>query len=144
MATETKTPAAAKAKADKKTKRTTPKKVVKKVAPKTSTEKTNVFAVIKTGGKQYLVKPGDVLKIEKLAKPSKGDKINFDKVLLLDDGKDIKIGAPFIKGAKVEAKYEEEGKAKKVTVLRYKSKTRQHTKKGHRQPYTKVSITSIR
>lgn len=104
------------------------------------------FAVIKTGGKQYVVKQGQILKIEKLKTADKegSDKIIFEEVLFIDDGKEIKVGTPFIEGAKVEAKFEENGRAKKITVIRYKRKTRYMKKKGHRQPYTAVTITAIK
>lgn len=99
------------------------------------------FAIIKTGGKQYKVAEGDVLSVEKLE--HEGDKVVFDEVLLWTDEKDIKVGKPFIPGAKVEAKVIEEGKGKKKMVFRFKAKTRQRKKKGHRQPYTRVQITKI-
>lgn len=103
------------------------------------------FAVIFTGGKQYQVKVGDVLRIEKMPGEFKeGDKITFDKVLLVDNGKDTTIGTPYIDGAKVEAVFEEEGKGKKVEILKYKQKSRYTVRKGHRQPYFKIKITSIK
>jgi len=99
------------------------------------------LAVIETGGKQYKVSPGDMLKIEKLpGDHKKGDKISFDKVLLLDDGKKTEFGTPYIKGATVEAEFEEAGRSKKVTVIKFKRKTRYKRKYGHRQPYSKVKI----
>ena len=98
------------------------------------------FAVIKTGGKQYKVAEGDVLRIEKLK--VKSEKLEFNEILLVSNG-EVKVGRPFVSGAKVEAKILEEGKGKKKMVFRYKSKTRQHKKKGHRQPYTKIQITKI-
>lgn len=101
------------------------------------------LAVIQTGGKQYIVKPGDVLKIEKIKTAKVGEKIEFDKVLLIADDKNIQIGEPLIEGAKISAKIEEEGKDKKITILKYKNKTRYKIKKGHRQPFTKVSIKTI-
>lgn len=100
------------------------------------------LAVIMTGGKQYIVKPGDSLKIEKIKAVKDGDVV-FDKVLLTADGENVKIGQPFIEDAKVEAKVEGEGRAKKINVIRYKSKTRYHKKKGHRQPYTQVKISNF-
>ena len=100
-----------------------------------------MFAVIKTGGKQYKVQEGDTLSVEKLEHD--GDKIIFDQVLLWANDKDIKVGKPLVPGAKVEAKVIEEGKGKKKMVFRYKSKTRQRKKKGHRQLYTKVQIIKI-
>ena len=99
-----------------------------------------MFAVIKTGGKQYKVAEGDVLRIEKLE--SKDGNIVFDDVLLVVNG-EVKLGKPVVSGAKVSAKVLEEGKGEKKMVFRYKSKTRQHKKKGHRQPYTKIQITKI-
>jgi len=103
------------------------------------------FAVIETGGKQYKISEGDSLKIEKLSGEYKeGDKITFDKVLLLNDGKETKIGNPYIEGAKIEAVFKEEGKYKKVMVIRFKSKSRYFKKRGHRQPFTKVEIGTIK
>jgi len=103
------------------------------------------FAVIKTGGKQYKVSKGDVLKIEKLMDGQKeGDKVVFDQVLLVDNGKDTTIGTPTIPGAKVEAKILEIGKNDTVTVIHYKQKSRYFKKNGHRQPYFKIEITSIK
>jgi large subunit ribosomal protein L21 len=101
------------------------------------------MAVIKTGGKQYLVKEGDVLSIEKLDGKKEGSKISFDEVLLVDDGKTTKVGEPTVKGAKVSAEVLSQGRAKKVTVIRYKAKSRYFKKRGHRQPFTKVKIISI-
>jgi large subunit ribosomal protein L21 len=102
------------------------------------------FAIIKTGGKQYQVKPGDSLKIEKLPGEFKaGDAIVFDKVLLVDDGKDTTIGTPYIDGAKVVATFESEGKYKTVDVIKYKQKSRYFKKNGHRQPYFQVKIKTI-
>ncbi len=103
------------------------------------------FAVIKTGGKQYKVSKGDSIKIEKLSDTAKiGDKIAFGEVLLVDNGTDTTIGTPFIKGAKVEATVEEVGKLPTVTVIHYKQKSRYFKKNGHRQPYFKVKIDSIK
>jgi len=103
-----------------------------------------MLTVIKTGGKQYLVKEGDVIKIEK--KEGKVGKIfNFDEVLLLSDerGEKVEIGDPHLKKIKVKAKILEQGKNKKILVIKYKPKTRYHRKRGHRQPYTKIQITEI-
>jgi len=110
------------------------------------------FAVIKTGGKQYKVAEGDTLVIEKLK--HEGDSVAFDDVLLVANGEvkvrgegpaqsRVYVGKPTVAGAKVTAKILEEGKGKKKMVFRYKSKTRQHKKKGHRQPFTKVQILKI-
>jgi large subunit ribosomal protein L21 len=109
------------------------------------TIKKDEFAVILTGGKQYQVKVGDVLKVEKIKGDfKKGDKIVFDKVLLVDNGEDTTIGTPYIAGAKVEAAFEEEGKNKKIEVVKYKAKSRYLKRRGHRQPYFKVKIQSIK
>ena len=99
------------------------------------------FKVIQTGGKQYKVKTGDSLKIEKLAGEQKvGDKVIFDRVLLSDDGEKTEVGTPFIDGEKVEAIVTEIGRNKKVEVIKYKQKSRYFKKIGHRQPYIKVKI----
>ena len=103
------------------------------------------YAVIKTGGKQYKVAVGDSVKIEKLSDTAKvGDKVTFDKVLLVDNGKDTTIGTPTIKGAEVKAIIAEIGRAQKVIVIHYKQKSRYFKKNGHRQPFFKVKIDSIK
>lgn len=106
------------------------------------------FAIIKTGGKQYKVAEGDVLYIEKLV--HEGEEVVFNDVLLvvnpstsLGASGEVKVGKPLVAGAKVLAKVLEDGKGEKKMVFRYKSKTRYHKKKGHRQPYTKVQILKI-
>jgi large subunit ribosomal protein L21 len=99
------------------------------------------WAVIKTGGKQYIVKEGDVLTIEKLA--HEGDAVVFDQVLLVADEKSATVGQPLLKGATVKATVIEEGRGEKKMVFRYKAKTRSKKKKGHRQPFTKVKIGAI-
>jgi len=101
-----------------------------------------MFAVIKTGGKQYLVSPGDKIKIEKVDTPE-GKDVTFKEVLLLEKGKTLKIGTPLVKGAKVTAKILKQDRAKKVTILKYKAKKRYQVKKGHRQPFTEVEILKI-
>lgn len=103
------------------------------------------FAVIQTGGKQYKVSKGSFLSIEKLTgEYKKGDKISFDKVLLVDDGKDTTIGAPYIAGAKVNAEIVEIGRARKILVVKYKQKSRYLRRNGHRQPFFKIKVTSIK
>lgn len=99
-------------------------------------------AIIETGGKQYRVSPNQSISIEKLPLKKEGDSVLFDKVLLLDDGKELKIGTPYVEGATVKAVIEKEGRAKKITIMTYKAKTRQHRKKGHRQPYMKIKISA--
>lgn len=102
------------------------------------------IAIIETGGKQYVVTKDSVLRVEKLDGASeKGDKVSFDKVLLTDDGSETKVGSPYISGAKVSAELIEAGKGDKVTVIRYRQKSRYFKKKGHRQPYAKVRITAL-
>ncbi|MBI2628422.1 MAG: 50S ribosomal protein L21 [Candidatus Niyogibacteria bacterium] len=103
----------------------------------------NSFAVIETGGKQYLVEPGMELKIEKIPKPAKGQEIKFDKILLASDGQNVKIGAPYLKEAAVMAEIKKEGRNRKVLIFRYHSKTRYRKKKGHRQPYSEIKIKEI-
>ena len=100
------------------------------------------LAVIKTGGKQYIVSPGQKLKIEKLEKKD-GEEIIFDEVLLLSNDKKTEIGSPLVSGAKVTAKVLRQGKADKVISLRYKAKKRERTKRGHRQKFTEVEITAL-
>jgi large subunit ribosomal protein L21 len=106
-------------------------------------------AVIKTGGKQYVVAPGDLVTIEKLGSRSgtqdlkKGDSVTFSEVLLTDDGSTTVIGAPMIKGAKVTATVAEIGRAKKIDVVKYKAKSRYLKRNGHRQPFIKVKIDAI-
>ena len=102
------------------------------------------MAVIKTGGKQYVVSKGDTVFIEKLPGDLKeGDNITFSEVLLVDNGSDTTIGTPTIKGAEVKATVIEAGKAKKIDVVKYKAKSRYHKRRGHRQPFLKVKIDSI-
>lgn len=100
-----------------------------------------MYAIIETGGKQYVVEAGDKIKVEKLD-VKEGDKVTFDKVLFVS-GDDAKVGAPFVDGAKVEAKVLAQGKGKKVVVYKYKSKKNERKKNGHRQPYTLVEISGI-
>ena len=100
------------------------------------------LAVIKTGGKQHLVKEGDKLKLSKIV-ANEGDGIEFDEVLLVFD-KDTKIGVPLIEGVKVSAKVLKQGRTKKIIVFHYHSKTRYKKKAGHRQHFTEVEIVDIK
>ena len=103
------------------------------------------FAIIATGGKQYPVAVGDVIRVEKLnGTYKKGDKVVFEQVLLSDNGTDTKLGLPFIDGSTVEGIYQEDGRAKKVIVVKYKAKSKYHKKNGHRQPYSEVKISAIK
>ena len=99
-------------------------------------------AVIKTGGKQYIVSPGQKIKVEKLDAAENGS-IFFDEVLLVADGDRVDIGTPYVAGTKVEARVMEQSRAKKVLVFRYRAKSRYRKKRGHRQPYTEVLIEKI-
>ncbi len=99
-----------------------------------------MIAVIKTGGKQYLVKEGDVLKIEKL-EAKVGDEVSFE-MLLKAEGDQVDVGAPLLKG-KVTAELIEQGRDPKITVVHYKAKSRYTRRRGHRQPFTKVKIKKI-
>ena len=119
-----------------------PKEEKKVLVPKSSKEN---YAVFTTGGKQYHVSVGDLVKIEKLGDDHKeGDKIVFDKVLLVDDGKSTAtIGNPYIKGAEVNATLNKISRYKTVDVIKYKQKSRYFKKYGHRQPYFEVRIDSI-
>jgi len=101
-----------------------------------------MLAIIKTGGKQYIVSPKQKIKIEKL-EGKVGDKIEFAEVLLFEDEKVIEIGKPFIKGAKVIGTILKQDRKDKIIVFKYKAKKRQQTKRGHRQPYTEVEIKEI-
>lgn len=100
-----------------------------------------MYAIIATGGKQYKVSEGDIIKVEKLGKED-GEKVVFDQVLAVNDGK-LSIGTPTVAGATVTATVMGEGKAKKVIVYKYKSKTGYHKKNGHRQLFTQLKIESI-
>ncbi len=103
------------------------------------------FAVIFTGGKQYKVSEGGLVSIEKITgEYKKGDKLTFDKVMLVDDGKDTTIGTPYIKGASVAGEIVEIGRTRKVMVVKYKQKSRYLKRNGHRQPFFKVKILSIK
>ena len=104
------------------------------------------FAVIETGGKQYTVSKGDTITIEKLSDTQKeGDSVTFDKVLLVDNGKDTSIGTPYIAKAKVTGTITEIGRTPTVLVVKYKQKSRSGWKRnGHRQPYVKVKIDGVK
>jgi len=101
-----------------------------------------MYAIIATGGKQYKVNEGDVIFVEKLD-VAEGDKVTFDKVLVVASDNGVKTGAPVVEGATVTASVVKNGKAKKIYVMTYKSKKNEKRKMGHRQPYTKVQIEKI-
>ena len=105
-----------------------------------------MYAIIETGGKQYKVTEGSMIKVEKLAveklEVEAGEKVTFDKVLLVGD-ETVTIGAPYVEGATVEATVEKQGKERKVTIYKYNAKKHYHKKQGHRQPYTKLIVDAI-
>lgn len=105
---------------------------------KTAT-KSGDFAVIATGGKQYIVEPGQTLEVELIGDHKEGDTIEFDQVLMQND----KVGTPTVSGAKVKATYLGEIKGKKLSIIRYKAKSNRSRKVGHRQQYAQVKIDSI-
>lgn len=100
-----------------------------------------MYAIIETGGKQIKVEAGQEIYVEKLA-GEVGDVVTFEKVLFVG-GDSAKVGVPFVEGATVTAKVEKQGRAKKLTVYKYKPKKNYHKKQGHRQPYTKLTIDAI-
>ncbi|WP_296126490.1 50S ribosomal protein L21 [uncultured Anaerococcus sp.] len=101
-----------------------------------------MYAIIKTGGKQYKVSEGDLVRVEKL-NYEVGETVDFEEVLLVSNDGDIKVGSPVVEGAKVSATVEDQNKAKKIVVFKFKPKKQYRKKHGHRQPYTLVKINSI-
>ncbi|MCK9578395.1 50S ribosomal protein L21 [bacterium] len=102
-----------------------------------------MIAVIKTGGKQYKVAPGQKIKIEKIEK-QEGEMVTFDDILLIGDEKIVDIGTPVIEGAKVTAKVLKQDRGEKIIIFKYKPKKRYKVKKGHRQSFTEVEIVDIK
>ncbi|MDD6214179.1 MAG: 50S ribosomal protein L21 [Firmicutes bacterium] len=101
-----------------------------------------MYAIFETGGKQYKVEQGDVVFVEKLT-AAEGESVTFDKVLAVADGDKVTVGTPLVDGATVTATVEKQGKAKKIYVFKMKRKKNERSKKGHRQPYTKLTIETI-
>ncbi len=101
-----------------------------------------MYAIIRTGGKQYRVSEGDVLNVEKL-NVEEGQEVVFDDVLTVANDGDVKVGTPTVAGAKVTAKVAKQGKADKIFVFKYRAKSNYRKRQGHRQPFTQVEITSI-
>ena len=101
-----------------------------------------MYAIIKTGGKQYKVSEGDLVRVEKLPYEV-GETVEFDEVLLVGGDSDVKVGAPTVENAKVSATIEDQAKDKKIVVFKYKPKKMYRKKQGHRQPYSLVKITGI-
>lgn len=102
-----------------------------------------MYAVIESCGRQYKVSEGDVVYFEKL-NAEEGKKVSFDNVVLVSNDDKVEVGTPYVKGVKVEGKVVAHGKAKKILVYKYKAKKNYRRTQGHRQPYTKVEITSIK
>jgi large subunit ribosomal protein L21 len=101
-----------------------------------------MYAVIKTGGKQYTVRPGDTLTVEKLD-GAVGDRLELTDVLMLSDGDAVTVGSPTVSGARVITEVVEHGRGKKIVVFKYKNKIRYRKKTGHRQSFTRLSVTGI-
>ncbi len=101
-----------------------------------------MYAVIQTGGKQYRVSQGDTLKVEKLG-ADEGASVELDKVLMLADGEDIKVGAPYVEGGMVTATIKSHGRGKKVKIIKFRRRKHHMKRQGHRQWFTELEITGI-
>jgi large subunit ribosomal protein L21 len=101
-----------------------------------------MYAVIKTGGKQYRVEEGASLRVEKID-ADEGSKVEFDEVLLVGNGSDVQVGRPFVDGGKVSATIEEQGRGRKVEVIKFKRRQGYKRTQGHRQAFTRLRIDSI-
>jgi len=101
-----------------------------------------MYAVIQTGGKQYRVSKGDVIRVEKLLAEA-GDSIQFDKVLLVGEGEQLSLGKPYLDGSKVVATVKSHGRGKKVMIIKFRRRKHYMKRQGHRQSYTEVEITEI-
>jgi len=101
-----------------------------------------MYAIVATGGKQYRVKEGEKLRVEKLSAEA-GDTVVLDKVLLVGEGEDVKVGAPYLEGAKVTATVAANGRADKVKIIKFRRRKHSRKQMGHRQSYTEIEITGI-
>ncbi len=101
-----------------------------------------MYAVIETGGKQYRVAQGDVIRVEKLA-AAEGESVTFDRVLMVGDGAEARLGSPLVEGGKVVADVEAHGRGDKVTIIKFRRRQKYRRKQGHRQDYTQLRITDI-
>ena len=101
-----------------------------------------MYAIIATGGKQYRVQKGDHIRVEKL-EGDPGEKVEFNQVLLLADGEDVTIGAPYVDGSKVTGEVEQQTRAKKIEIIKFKRRKHHMKRMGHRQSFTQVKITGI-
>lgn len=102
----------------------------------------DLYAIVETGGKQYMVKENDIIHVEKL-EANEGDEISLENVLFVSNDGDNKVGKPYVEGAKVTCKVLKQGKSKKIIVFKYKPKKNERKKKGHRQPFTRLEVTKI-
>ena len=101
-----------------------------------------MYAVFRTGGKQYRARQGERVRVEKL-EAAVGDAVEFDQVLMVGEGADVKVGKPLVSGGKVSAKVTEQGRADKITIIKFRRRKHYQRKHGHKQQYTEVEITSI-
>ena len=101
-----------------------------------------MYAIVETGGKQYPVAPGDRIRVEKLA-GDVGTEINLDRVLLIGDGEDVKVGTPVVEGATVKGKIVAHGRHRKVIVFKFRRRTNYRRKQGHRQAFTELEVTEV-
>ena len=101
-----------------------------------------MYAVIKTGGKQYRVAQGDTLKVEKL-EAGEGDSVEFDQVLMVGEGEDVRIGTPYVEGSRVTAMVKGHGRGEKVEIIKFRRRKHHMKRAGHRQDYTELEITGI-
>ena len=103
----------------------------------------NMYAVIESGGKQHRVEEGEVLQLEKLDAAA-GDKVKFDKILLVGEGESVKIGTPYVEGGQVEAKVLKQGRGEKIKIIKFNRRKHFKKQQGHRQSFTEVEITGIK
>ncbi len=101
-----------------------------------------MYAVFETGGKQYRASPGDVIRVEKL-EVEEGSEVDFDKVLMVGEGEDVKIGLPYVEGGKVTATVRAQGRGKKVMIIKFRRRKHSRKQMGHRQAYTELQITGV-
>lgn len=101
-----------------------------------------MYAIVESGGKQYRVAEGEVIDVEKLSVPE-GEKVSLDRVLMVADGGDVRVGTPLVEGARVEATVLDHGKGRKIRIFKYKPKIRYRRRAGHRQQYTRLRIERI-
>lgn len=101
-----------------------------------------MYAVFETGGKQYRASPGDVIRVEKL-EVEEGGEVDFDKVLMVAEGEDVKVGLPYVEGGKVTATVRAQGRGKKIIIVKFRRRKHSRKQMGHRQAYTELQITGV-